>query len=67
MPASPFSVVIRKRQVVGDLKKVIKKAIEPKLDHLGADFLVLWKVRTFLGYHYFRASVIATETVFPAQ
>ena len=33
---------------MGDLKKVIKREMEPKLDHLDADSIIPWKVSTFL-------------------
>ena len=45
---APFSVTIGERRTVDRLKKVIKKDMEPELDHWAASSITLWKVSTFL-------------------
>ena len=40
-------VEIGMSKAVDDLKAVVKKQKEPKLDHLAADSLILWKVSMF--------------------
>ena len=45
---APFSVTIGEGRKVDRLKKVIKKDMEPELDHWGAPSIALWKVSTFL-------------------
>jgi len=44
----PFSVTIGESRTVDCLKKMIKKEMEPELDDLAADRIVLWNVSTFL-------------------
>ena len=45
---APFSVMIGEHQTVDRLKKVIKKDMEPELDHWAASSITLWMVSTFL-------------------